>query len=137
MIILFLEIFMHYIFLQIGSDYKSSAAGIYHPTCKEDCPNLCTNEWNGWNNGWYVDNSIKISCDTPPCRCDVYGRFYSMYYDFCLIKKAPCKTLSGDILETIGLKRCGGRYVDCASEGNSLSHRITKTSFLRQYSSLC
>ena len=119
MILLFLGISMLYIFLQVGSDYKSSAAGIYHPTCKEECPNLCTNQWNSWSNGWHVDNFIKISCDTPSCRCDVHGRFYSLNEDFCLIKEVPCKTLSGDVLTEINQYRCGGRFVDCASSGHS------------------
>ena len=75
---------------------------------------------------------MKVSCDSPPCRCDVYGRMYNVNYDFCLIKEAPCKSVSGYIHETIHFYRCGKmcyKCVDCASEGNSLPHRITKTCF--------
>jgi len=47
----------------IGPDYNDTAAEIYHQTCKEGCPNQCTNKWKYSYNGWHVDNSIKISCD--------------------------------------------------------------------------
>ena len=53
---------LKYICLQLGPDYEDNKAVIYHPTCKEECPNLCTNEWEYSNqNGWHVDHSIKIS----------------------------------------------------------------------------
>jgi len=50
---------------KIGKDYTNTRSGISHPTCKEDCPNRCTNQWNYYDKGdkaWHVDNSIKISC---------------------------------------------------------------------------
>ena len=53
---------MKYKCLQIGRDYNGTVSGIHHGTCKEGCPNQCTNEWKYWNDGWHVDISIKISC---------------------------------------------------------------------------
>ena len=53
---------MKYVCLQIWGDYTSTFAGIYHKSCKDECPNQCTNKWEYWDNGWHVDNSIKISC---------------------------------------------------------------------------
>ena len=56
-------VFMKYILFQIGSDYSKTASGIYHQTCKEECPNQCTNEWKyALKVKWHVDNSIIISC---------------------------------------------------------------------------
>ena len=55
-------------FLKIGPDYSKTDAGIHHPTCKEECPNKCTNQWKYYtsypNKGWHVDSSINILCGT-------------------------------------------------------------------------
>jgi len=48
----------------IGADYSKTGAWIYHRTCIEECPNQCTNKWQHWDNGWHVDSSIKISCES-------------------------------------------------------------------------
>ena len=63
-------IFMKCSCLQIGPDYSKTTAGIYHPACKEECPNQCTNEWKYSDNEWHVDNSIKITCGKI-LRCDM------------------------------------------------------------------
>ena len=78
MIILSLN-FITYVCLQIGPDYNSKFAGIDHQSCREECPNQCTNEWkyNDYN-GWHVDDSIKISCG-------MILRYYMiLFYDFKL-----------------------------------------------------
>lgn len=55
-------IFMKHILFQVGSNYSKTTAGIYHQTCKEECPSQCTNQWKYSNNGWHVDFPINISC---------------------------------------------------------------------------
>ena len=50
-------------------------ADLYHPTCRADCPSLCSNKWSYWDGGeiddwnveqrgdWFEDSSINVSCD--------------------------------------------------------------------------
>ena len=59
-------IFMKFICLQIGSDYKSMISEIYHQSCVEECPNQCSNRWKYLDiigdGSINVDSSIKVSC---------------------------------------------------------------------------
>ena len=47
---------------KVGADYRENVGGLRHLTCKEECPNLCSNQWQYGNNGWKTDHSINISC---------------------------------------------------------------------------
>ena len=97
---------MKYICLQIWGDYTSTLAGIYHKSCKEECPNQCKNEWKFVDgNKWKIDNYIKIRCGKI-FRCDmilfvwfiflmnvsVYWRFYFSLTDTIVDDNAESKT---------------------------------------------
>ena len=55
-----------FIVLQIGPDYATIAAYIFHPTCVEDCPHKCSNEWeyanDGTATGYETDRDLNLSC---------------------------------------------------------------------------
>ena len=83
-------IFMKYIWLQIGSDFSNIDAGIYHRTCKEECPNQCTNQWKYWDKGWHVDSSIKISCGMISI-CDmILFLLFQTIYHYLKVENITC-----------------------------------------------
>ena len=72
--------FITYTCLQIGPDYNRTFAGIDHQSCREECPNQCTNEWKYSDySGWHLDDSIKISCGK------ILGCYMILFYDFIII----------------------------------------------------
>ena len=54
---------MYYILKKVGPDYKTTHAGLRHPTCNEECPSACSNQWEYTEDGrWHVDVSMNVSC---------------------------------------------------------------------------
>ena len=53
-------------FWSIGNDYNTTSGAIYHPTCKTDCPELCSDEWSYTNPGWATNQTVEISCTRSP-----------------------------------------------------------------------
>ena len=53
-------------FWSIGNDYNTTSGAIYHPTCKTDCPELCSDDWSYTNPGWATNQTVDISCNRSP-----------------------------------------------------------------------
>ena len=52
-----------YLFKKVGPDYRLADASLRHPTCKEECPDACSDQWEYYHNSrWHVDRSINVSC---------------------------------------------------------------------------
>ena len=47
----------------MGENYTTTGAGLRHPTCNEECPSACSNQWEyAENSRWQVDVSMNVSC---------------------------------------------------------------------------
>ena len=53
-------------FWSVGNDYNTTSGAIYHPTCKTDCPELCSDDWSYTNPGWATNQTVDISCTRCP-----------------------------------------------------------------------
>jgi len=54
----------------VGPDYTKSSPYMFHPTCKEACPQDCDNGWINWTWdakrrrwGWQKNSAIALSCE--------------------------------------------------------------------------
>ena len=53
-------------FWSIGNDYNTTSGAIYHPNCKTDCPELCSDNWSYTNPGWATNQTVVIACARYP-----------------------------------------------------------------------
>ena len=53
-------------FWSIGNDYNTTSGAVYHPTCKTDCPELCSDDWSYTNPGWATNQTVDVSCTRSP-----------------------------------------------------------------------
>ena len=52
----------------IGSSLLSDSVGIYHQTCAENCPSLCSQNWRYYDlENFQVDRNIEILCKEREC----------------------------------------------------------------------
>ena len=51
------------IFLQVSDKIGAAGGAIYHPTCRQSCPEKCDYHWVAYDDGeWKADETLMITC---------------------------------------------------------------------------
>ena len=59
-------------FWSIGNSYNTTSGTIYHPTCRTDCPEQCSDDWAYSNPGWATNKTVDVLCARSP---EIKGTF--------------------------------------------------------------